>query len=69
MKYFKVKHQFNGAKMSSPNMYHVANELFTEKECEKKGVNKSYCDEIETSKFKTHILFGARFETSLFDNK
>ena len=42
-------------------MYYVADELFTEKECEKYNVDKSLCTPIIVSKKNTHWFFGARF--------
>jgi hypothetical protein len=46
---------------SRTKMYYVANELFTEKECEKYNVDKSLCTPLHVRKCDTHWTFGARF--------
>lgn len=64
--YYQVKPQFADKlighyKEKGTNMYYVANELFTEKEAKKIGVNPNYCNKIEANPQKTYFCFGARF--------
>jgi hypothetical protein len=61
MKYLKVKKNFDNYKRNDGSIY-VSNELYTEAESKKYGINPSFCTEIEISSKKTYFLFGARFE-------
>ena len=46
MKYYQVLPQYDNYRL--PKMFiYIENELFTEKEVEKYGVNKKYCKEVE----------------------
>lgn len=61
---FDQKHTTYKYKNNKPiwnGLFHIANELLTEKEVEKYGYKKEYCKQIEISKKQTYFFFGARF--------
>ena len=60
MKYYQVLPKYDNYRL--PKMFiYIKDELFTEKEVEKYGVNKKYCKEVEIQKNQTYWAFGARF--------
>lgn len=60
MKYYQVLPKYDNYRLPKMLIY-IENELFTEKEVEKYGVNKKYCKEVEIPKNQTYWAFGARF--------
>ena len=60
MKYYQVLPQYDNYRLPKMLIY-IKDELFTEKEVEKYGVNKKYCKEVEILKNQTYWAFGARF--------
>lgn len=69
MIYYKVPKELDGkqiytsaGKRKSFYMPLVAQELFTEKECERYSLPKAKLVRVEVPKSRTHWLFGARFE-------
>ena len=63
MKYLKVKPSADQRRRKDGSIY-VANELYTEKEAEKLGINPALCDPVEVSRKKTYFFFGCRFATA-----
>lgn len=64
--YYQVKPQFADKligeyKSKGTNMFYVADELFTESEVKKFGVNVNYCNKIQANPRKTYFCFGTRF--------
>lgn len=71
MKYYRVKKEYdqhpkdktkNGCYIKNGNFY-IGGELYTEKEVEKKKLNKNFMEIVEAPKNKTYWFFGARFNT------
>ena len=64
MVFYRVKEKFDRA-YKNPKIYdgniYVKNELYTEKEIEKQGLNKQYMEKINASKKNTYWFFSARF--------
>ena len=63
MKYFMVKSEYDNTKRKDGSIL-VANELYTQKEIERFGINSNVVEEVEVSKNKVYFFFGARFEMS-----
>lgn len=70
MKYFKVPSNLdnkpiykikNGKKINS-GLFLIGNELLTDNECKKLGVNTDVLIPVEISKKNIYFFFGARFE-------
>ena len=55
MKYLKVKENFDNYRRNDGSIY-IANELYTEAESKKYGINPAFCTEIEMSS-KKHTFF------------
>jgi hypothetical protein len=68
MKYYRVKPEYdNKTQYSKRGKYagiYVGNELYTEKEVERRHLNPGYMELVEVSKKKTYWFFGARFAQS-----
>ena len=66
MKYFRVPKEFDGSPVYQPRsakyIHLVGEELYTQKECERYGLNTKKLQEVEVSRKKTYWFFGARFE-------
>lgn len=62
MKYYKVKPEHDNRRKPSKTGYeiYIGNELYTEKEVERQGLNKDYLQEIEIPKTQIYWFFGAR---------
>lgn len=60
MKFYKVKPEADNKRRKDGGI-HIANELYTEREMEKYGVNKFFTDIVEISMRRTYWFFGARF--------
>ena len=72
MKYYKVKPENDQRKVGDITRKRaittlVANELYTEKEMDNKGliIYPGYFDVVNVSSKRTYFFFGARFETTL----
>jgi len=59
MKYFRVKKEYDNKFIGSRAL--VQNELYTEKEVERRNIPRSYLDEVEVKRTETYWSFGARF--------
>lgn len=66
MRYYRVLPQFDNrpvyTKDGRMNSVYVGNELYTETEVKKKGLNRKYLEPVEVSKASIFWSFGSRFE-------
>jgi hypothetical protein len=66
MQYFRVPEKFGGCQIYNRknNQYYtlVKNELYTQKECIKLGINSKVLDPVTVSKKNIYFFFGARFQ-------
>lgn len=62
MKYYEVKKEFDNFRLPKRILY-VENELFTESEVNKYGVDVNKCKVVNLSKRSSYFFFGARFNT------
>ena len=68
MTYYKVKSQYDQKpqfdKRGKYAGLYIANELYTDKEVEKRNLNRAFLELVEVSKKKVYWFFGARFEST-----
>ena len=60
MIYYKIKPEFDNKRRSDGSIL-VSNELYTEREMTKYGINHNATVKIEIPKSKVYFMFGARF--------
>ena len=62
MKYYKVNPQYDGKSKRSHGDVYIANELYTEREVQRRNLNRTFLEEKEIYPKNVYWFFGARFE-------